>query len=401
MTRIRLLLILLLSALMLFGCAAPVLSAAKLTVIPAPELKLSKSAALEEPMPGEEGFREGMTELYPLNDVFLSNCMEGVENFSVTILPEAWAGMSLEDLTMTVYQIGKRWCVEYFRVYPTPQADGSVWFHIFGAKPRDGVRMSFEIGMTDSDWQCLDAIYAVVDGFRSEYSDDQILVETAIYDWICDHMEYHSFDEFPDGDPRQEQCTSAINAFREGWGNCQAYSDLFYIMASRAGLQPGYISGYAGGWHLWNFVCLYEGLSDVKNVMVDVTFGDSTQSHYYLNFGLDRAVDRSWYEDLWAYGFEETTDDFCSYYGLYSMDYGLSAETYEEAATFFVWKGLHGYNTAEVLMKGVYQVNSDQLNTAIYKAMEKDGLYRTGNYLTIPMQNGDVIIKVIWGEFYQ
>jgi hypothetical protein len=52
-------------------------------------------------------------------------------------------------------------------------------------------------------------------------------------------------------------------------------------------------------------------------------------------------------------------------------------------------------------MKGVYQVNSDQLNTAIYKAMEKDGLYRTGNYLTIPMQNGDVVIKVVWGEFYQ
>lgn len=401
MTRIRLLLILLLSALMLFGCVAPVSSAAKPAVISVPEQKLSKPVALEEQLPGEEEFREGMTELYPLNDVFLGNCMEGVQNFSVTLLPEAWAGMSLDELTLTVYQIGKRWCVEYFRAYPAQQADGSVRFDIYGAKPRDGVRMSFEIGLTDSDRQCMNAIYAVVDGFRSEYSYDQILVETAIYDWICDHMEYHSFDEFPDGDPRQEQCTSAITAFREGWGNCQAYSDLFYLMASRAGLQPGYISGYAGGWHLWNFVCLYEGLSDVKNVMVDVTFGDSSQSHYYLNFGLDRAADRSWYEDLWAYGFEETTDDFYSYYGLYSMDYGLSAETYEEAATFFVWKGMNGYRTAEVLLKGVYHVNSDQMNTALNAAMEKDNCYGTGDILTVPMLNGDVVIKVVWDEFYQ
>lgn len=380
MTCRKRILTLILSAVLLLGCLSPVFTAA-------------------EPYEPEEKYSEEMTELYPLNDVFLSNCMEGIRNFSVTILPEAWKDMTLDELTETVLFIGKRWCIEDLRLDPHENKDGSVRYDIYGARPRDGIRMSFGIDLSASDQACLDAINAVVDGFISEYGWDQILVETAIYDWICDHMEYHSFDEFPSGDIRQMQCTSAITAFREGWGNCQAYSDLFYIMASRAGLQPGYISGNAGGWHLWNFVCLQEGLSDVRNLMVDVTFGDSTESHYYLNFGLDRATDRTWHEDLWAYGFEQTTDDFYSYYGLYSMDYGLAAQTYEEAATFFVWKGAAGYAEGEVLLPGIWYLDGNRMDAAIRAKMEQNRASGAYQFKWMILNNGDVIVKVSWTDF--
>ena len=395
-----------LCAAILVGCSSSATSPKKPTGVSVPTLKLEEpqvkleaAAQGSELVPSDQEFREGMTELYPLNDVFLGHCLDGVQNFSVTLLKEAWTGMSLEELTDTVLRIGRRWCTQDFDLRAHPASDGSVRYDITGAKPRDGIRMSFDIDLTASDRQCLDRINAVVDGFIQKYGWDEILVETAIYDWICDHMEYHSFEEFPAGDRRRDACTSAITAFREGWGNCQAYSDLFYIMASRAGLQPGYISGWAGGWHLWNFVWLDKGPSGGGNYMVDVTFGDGTGTHYYLNFGLDRAKDRTWHEDLWAYGFEQYTDDSLTYYGLYSMDHGLAAQTYEDAATFFVWKGRNGYHSAEVLFKGAYGLNKDRLNSAVRDALDASHARGAGQYTTNVMDNGDVVVVFDWTDF--
>ena len=403
MTRIRQILMITLCAVMLLGCSSPAASAKKQSGTFAVNLQTNapkadpKTAALESTqVVPEEASIEGMTELYPLNDVFLGYCLDGVSDFSVTLLKEAWTGMTLEELSDTVLRIGRRWCTQNFHLRHVADPDGTVRFYITGAQPRDGIRMAFDINLSASDRQCLDEINAVVDGFIGQYGWDALLVETAIYDWICDHMEYHSFEEFSPGDYRQDACTSAITAFREGWGNCQAYSDLFYLMATRAGLQPGYISGWAGGWHLWNFVWLDTGLSGGGNYMVHVTFGDSTDSHYYLNFGTDRAVDRSWHEQLWAYGFESQTDDSLTYYGLYSMDHGLAAQTYEEAATFFVWKGQNGYRSAEVLMPGIYNLDGNRMKDAIETTMQKQRASGYFNFRWLVMDNGDVVVKLDW-----
>ena len=396
MTHLKRILIVPLCAAILLGCFARQAAAVSTVKPEMPPVEQVSPASKSGPLLQGEEFRQGMTELYPLNDVFLSNCLSGVRNFSVTLLKEAWIGMSIEELTDTVYKIGKRWCTEDFNLWHDLGSDGSVRYYITGAKPRDGVRMAFDIDLSPSDRRCLDAINAVVDGFIREYGYDALLVETAIYDWICEHMEYHSFDEFPTGDIRQETCTSAITAFREGWGNCQAYSDLFYLMATRAGLQPGYISGWAGGWHLWNFVWLDDGSPEGKNYMVDVTFGDGTGTHYYLNFGLDRAKDRTWHEQLWAYGFVPVTNDSLTYYGLYSMEHGLAVQTYEEAATFIVWKGCNGYPSAEILFKNAYGLDSERMKNAIRNELSKNRVSGHGQFSWMVMDNGDVVILFSW-----
>ena len=394
MTDMKKILAALLCALLLTSCVKAASAGKKPSSSPRATVQPKSTEApwTEEPV-------VGMAELYPLNDVFLSSCLGGQSSFSVTILPEAWKGMSLEDLTETVYQIGKRWCVENFTVARTQLSDGRVRFDIRGAEPRDGVRMFFGLNLTESEQRCLDEINALVDSFGREYSWDPLLVETAIYDWICGHMEYRSLGDFPVGDIRRITCTSAITAFREGWGNCQAYSDLFYIMASRAGLQPGYISGYAGGWHLWNFVVLEDANYQPLSYMVDVTFGDGSSSHYYLNFGLDRAYDRVWRQDLWAYGFEPVTNDNYTYYSLYSYDFGLSVNTYEEAADFLIWKGYQGYRTAEVLLKGFRGLDPDSLNAAVSAAATKSRVRAYWEYQYETMENGDTLLWFTWDSF--
>ena len=96
MTRLKQILTMTLCAVILLGCSSPATSAKKKTGISVPTLKLEEpQVKLEtatqgtELVPSEEEFREGMPELYPLNDVFLGHCLDGTPNFSVTILPEA------------------------------------------------------------------------------------------------------------------------------------------------------------------------------------------------------------------------------------------------------------------------------------------------------------------------
>lgn len=334
-------------------------------------------------------YLEWVDELFVVNDIILGHCLMNEESsFVFGVSPNARAGLSDDELYSAIYDIAFRWCNDDFRFFLTDRSDGIVEAHVYGATLRDGIRLSYATDLTPDEQQVLGQIRAVVADLERGHPNGELDIETAIYDYICAHMVYRTYKDFPEGDRRRKDCTSAVNAFLNGFGNCQAYSDLFYIMATEAGLSVQYLAGTAEGeGHLWNIVWM-----DEKNLMVDVTFGDTSTegapqpSHYWMNFGLDRAGDRSWIKQAFVYEFSAVTDDRYTYYRNTDASTGYVASSMNDAADYYLWKLKQGYSAAEVLM-----LNQSYSTEEIEKAISSR-IQRPGYYYYIPIEGNLVVI---------
>lgn len=143
-------------------------------------------------------------------------------------------------------------------------------------------------GLSKAEKKCLKQVVKVVDRIKKRAPSGSLKMEMQIFDWVCNHMSYR---DYPNSDPHAARNKTAVGAFNAGRGNCQAYSELFYLMAVIGGLEVTFVSGYSDGdtdgpGHMWNAVKWKD-----EWYMVDCTWGDdkSGPNHKYLNFGLDRA----------------------------------------------------------------------------------------------------------------
>ena len=77
----------------------------------------------------------------------------------------------------------------------------------------------------------------------------------AVYDWICDNVEYDTYHN--ENDPDYLPQYTAYAAIIDRTAVCQGYASLFYRMVLSLGIDSRYIRGYAdynGGAHGWNIV---------------------------------------------------------------------------------------------------------------------------------------------------
>lgn len=354
----------------------------------------AKPPATQKPLAAVEAtpYLEWVDELYVVNDIILGHCMmNGESSFVFGVSPNARAGLTDEELYRAIYDIAYRWCNDDFRIGLMSRSDGILEVYVTGATLRDGIRLSFATDLTPGEQQVLQQIRTVVSGLKRDHPNGELDIETAIYDYICAHMVYRTYQDFPEGDRRRKDCTSAVNAFLYGFGNCQAYSDLFYIMAEEAGISVQYLAGKAQGEeHLWNIVWI-----DEKNLMVDVTFGDTSMegapqpSHYWLNFGLDRMGDRSWLKQAFAYEFSAVTDERYTYYRNADASTGYAASSLNDAADYCVWKLQQGYSVAEVLM-----VDQSYSKKDVEKAISRRTQRRY--YYYYAAMDGSLLLHVVW-----
>ena len=132
---------------------------------------------------------------------------------------------------------------------------------------------------------------------------------------------------------------SALGIFLDGSGNCQAFSDAFYMLAKMLGFNVGFCTGMAGGGlHIWNTIEL-----DKKIYYVDVTWDDPfkednpnkdklvnyiyfiapreviTQTHSW-NDGYDIGDVQEDIDDKYFYTTDEYTDFNEQYYSLEDDD---------------------------------------------------------------------------------
>ena len=270
------------------------------------------AAAAEDTAPEEAWFYEP-EDLEYLPDTFhawvdMYGSSEGNVYFSSELVEKYTAEELIRMTRRATYMICAR--IEEIRHSVLP--DGTLRIRLIGLKLRSGERMldaylyGEESKLTAEEMRCLRDVEDVMEGLLRTYPEGSLELERAIFDYIAAHVTYQSY---PTEDRRFEACTSACSAFLQGWGNCQAYSDLFCLMAGMGGFNVGRISGIAGDSHMWNWIGLWVG-DEYREYMVDVTFGDCGDGadHSYLNFGLDRAKDRIWYKELYPNSFEAVTD---------------------------------------------------------------------------------------------
>ena len=135
---------------------------------------------------------------------------------------------------------------------------------------------------------------------------------------------------------------SALGIFLDGTGNCQAFSDAFYMLGTMAGLDVGVMMSKAfGGGHAWNTIVI-----DGSAYFVDATASAHTFSqrnnkylnHYYY-FNAPREIMRSshsWYKSYEPEPIEEDVDEnyfYCTdlHYKNNRGKYGIYEESPEDA----------------------------------------------------------------------
>lgn len=249
---------------------------------------------------------------------------------------------------------GRTASMDGFLISYSTRSDGTLRAELSDMRIRSGEKMlnAYYYGdrssLTSEESRCLDSIIQVMDGLMKKNPATSLELEAAIYDYICDRVRYQNYDR---PDSRHDAATSACNAFLNGWGNCQAYSDLFRLMASIGGFSTGLISGYTNEAHMWNWIgTWFEG--EYRVFMVDVTYGDHDTEwktdHFYLNFGMDRTDDHTWYRDLFDYDeFERATDDSCTYYNDGS---GFVSGRIDDAVQYLSYLAKTGRKSAEFLV---------------------------------------------------
>ena len=333
---------------------------------------------------------------------------KGQHALTFVIDASACTGMTQDEIQSTVVRTLYRNCREGYSLSVTPETDGSTYVYVTDLYLRDGIRMYRSIDLTPDEQRCRDEIQAVVDGLLRQYPANSLALEQAIYDDICARLTYESFDTGA-GSPERTRCTSAYYAFRSGRGNCQAYADLFRMMASMAGFSAEHICGDADGEaHDWNLLYLpYDPDNPDRGVvcvMVDVTYGDTHSNdwpfpnHYYMNFGTDRGLPRSWPRRTNIAGLCETTDDTYTYYRNWDEKTGYVTGDLTDAVQYCIWKAEKGERFAEVLIKGKTIDDLSTYDKAILNAVNRSGHKASWNYWYYTM-DGNTVLRMRWNSF--
>lgn len=146
---------------------------------------------------------------------------------------------------------------------------GGCWYVNLSLRYREGVRMA-------DAWRSGD-VSALSEAERTALGKAQQLVQPCLFLPEAERakrlMETAQGLAVYDNPPRgRADCAAVLGAasmMQSGRANCQGYSDLFYLLASMAGLTATYRSGWKlREAHLWNELWLHDAW-----VIVDVTSG--------------------------------------------------------------------------------------------------------------------------------
>lgn len=144
-------------------------------------------------------------------------------------------------------------------------------------------------------------------------ADNMLELELAIYDILCDHIEYDRADgpNVPDPyDPPRH--LTVVGALLDGRANCQGYTDAFYTLASMAGFEVGRLGVETDDvGHIVNTI----GFRD-KWYIVDVTYADTETeqgtpyiSYRFFNAGEDMCTEYWWTDDMEYHDIAERSDE--------------------------------------------------------------------------------------------
>ena len=327
--------------------------------------------------------------------------MEHEDTLILDIDSQGVRGMSDSELFEALCDAADEYCLSDYKISRRRLSNGDLQVTYSDIHLRPGLLIAEAYWNDDTsrlsadEKKCLRQLTALTDQMVRQYGYATVDLELAIYDYICEHVAYY---DIPQSDSRWLQCTNAANAFLYGWGNCQAFSDLFFLMTMMTGFDSGFVSGKGGGGaHLWNTISIGD-----ENVMVDVTYGNNDHaqypqtSHYYFNFGLDRAGSHTWHKQVCDPPYyAKRTNDRYTYYSNKNSRFGCLASSLKDAAGYCVQRVKEGQKYAEVLLRG-QSFTTDQVHSAIRKALgSRQGYWQ----LYLDHIDGNAVIRVTWEKY--
>lgn len=185
-------------------------------------------------------------------------------------------------------------------------------------------------------------------------------LEKYLHDEICRMTVYT---QNPNADYNDEtevtRYDTAEGVFIYGCGECDAYADAFYMLASMAGFEVGMQSGdTSSGKHVWNVINIYGGWYGV-----DVTWDDPDSSinndwarYIYMNMGYVAFADTHWWnEEMSAHELDYYMD-----WGNYIYDseqYGVYYEKLSDMTNYVAKCVNQGQREFHVMVDGNYSYN--------------------------------------------
>ncbi len=342
-----------------------------------------------------------------ISSVVLKRCLnESKTEITVVVPQKVVSGQSETKIKQAICNALDTYCTENYYYYYRTLSSGDIEVTVWNISLRSGLLMldAYNSGKTSrlnaDEKSCLKKLKKAVKKITDKTGKGTIETELAIYDYICKKVTYKTYDA---GDSRRAQCTSATNALLYGWGNCQAYADLFFVMTRMASIKSGLIAGKADGeGHIWNTVSFDGG----KLLMVDVTFGDNPtkiypqQSHYFFNFGLDRKGTHKWSAlVLNAKKVASKTSDKKSYYSAKNSKFGKVVKDAAAAAKYCIQQGKKSKKYFEFLIKGK-KVSVKSLDSAISKAIKNNRVYGRFSWsYSYAHINGNTMVLFNWQKF--
>lgn len=321
---------------------------------------------------------------------------DSLEFYATTL----FANETGEDLLREgIWDIISRWCSEGSKLSVRPYQYGAKAVKISNITMRPGIRMAeaYANGLTDrlskTEKNCLKEIGRAVQDLQKKHPAGSVELELAIYDYICDRLEYRT----SKSSAEREKLTSACYAFLNREGNCQAYADLFYTMTTIAGFETSVIAGEVDGGHVWNTILIGSDL-----VMVDVTFGDSGDSdvpipnHYWFNFGLDRVGNHKWNKQVFDYEFLKKTRTNLTYYSNWNDFFGTTADSPSKAVEYCMGRGKRGKARCEVLLPGRHWSSQDF--DGLLKKKTRGRRYCEWTYW-LDDEGPDTVLRLYWNSF--
>lgn len=251
--------------------------------------------------------------------------------------------------------------------------------------------------LTDDENRVMDMALAIADDCRRG-AQSALEVERAVYDAVCEHVDYYSSENPPAfGSTQYIRLHTSIGALLDGKTQCLGYSEVFYLIGRLAGLdvemQYGFSGGGAEGKHAWNTVRI-----GAQYYMVDACWGDTsadifelTASDYrYLNIGADlMPKGRRAHPEAQIAQISEQTDWSLTAFG--AAKGGIAAKTLEEAADYAIARHNEGQPYAHVFIENA-QVSLDDVDALMWARVQAEGISTAWGRMTYPFAGGTYVI---------
>ena len=242
--------------------------------------------------------------------------------------------------------------------------------HLYVIRPQyyPGVRIVAAVNANDTsilsaeELQVYQKAMQIVETAKEKSTSDFEL-ELYLYDWLCENVTYKTESKTEDAYPRT---WTSLGVLLDGQGNCQGFSDAFYLLGSLAGFDVRFQYGSVEELHVWNAIAI-----DDMWYYVDATFDSENEklSQYsYFHFG-EGTTEHEVYEHAQIVRTAAVVPTSLDYYEVHNIAFS----SVHEAASYCIRQAEK--NDFDVIVRIDGDISIDAISNAMKQRMMEKGYF--------------------------